>query len=72
MKLTYWKADCWSDSHAYSIRAKTKKECIALRAEARETPEQVDDDFGPVEKVTVTYDSGFDLLEQVAGDPSAY
>jgi hypothetical protein len=75
VKLTYWLSQTLDDSDCYSIRERTKKECLARRNEAVGKPdakasEYVKSDsycgpaFGPVYKVTVEYDSGFDLMAQ--------
>lgn len=60
--LRYWVAPHLTDSSAYSVRAKTKREATALR-EAWGAA-----DFGPVQKVEVEYDGVFDLLEQCMGE----
>lgn len=57
MKLIYWVADCETDSHCYSVRAKTKKECIAQVA-LRDTCNT----YSEPRKVVVEYKDGFDLL----------
>jgi hypothetical protein len=61
MKLTYWYAECLTDSDCYSIIAKTKRRANELR-EGRER------DFGPVEKRVIDYADAFDLFEQVSGE----
>jgi len=58
MTLTYWKAKCLNDADCYSIRTKTKKECLALI-----------EVYGPSSyskpyKVEIEYSSGFDLMMQ--------
>jgi len=55
MKLTYWYAEHLYDSERYSIRARTRREALAMRAAEPDT-------FGPVLKVTIEYQDGFDLL----------
>ena len=77
MKLTYWIAECLTDSKAYSIRAESKKEVAAKLAELGATKTTYHDEpawavgqpgnrgyFGEVHKVEVEYTSGFDLLNQ--------
>ena len=57
MKLIYWVADSETDSRGYSVRTKTKKECIAqvaLRADCNT--------YSEPRKVVVNYKDGFDLL----------
>jgi len=56
MKLTYWVAKCLTDSACYSIRSKTKRECLAAR-EGRE------EDFGVPVKNTIEYADAFDLMD---------
>lgn len=84
MKLTYWKADCLTDSDCYSIRTRTRREALeALHSEGlvkayggfakRESVEAAHERgvevdywelrYGPLRKVTVEYESGFDLME---------
>ena len=58
MKLTYWLADCLNDSDVFSIRERTKKAAVAKLAEYEPGW------FGPVRKVTVEYDDGFDLMHE--------
>lgn len=61
MRITYWVAECLNDSRVYSIRAETRRECKALKA-------QRDEDggaqVGEVHKVQVDYSGAFDLLRQ--------
>lgn len=33
MKLTYWAARCLNDHPCYNVRARTKREAVALRAQ---------------------------------------
>jgi hypothetical protein len=58
MKLTYWVATCLDDHRCYSVRGKTKKSVVeqlgSFDAES----------FGKPHKVTVEYESAFDLLVQ--------
>ena len=64
MKLTYWMAPCATDSHCYSIRARTKKAAQAELAEW-DNPEE---HFGPLTKVVIFYRDAFELASIVAGD----
>lgn len=57
MKLVYWFAKCEDDADCYSIREKTKAAAEAKKKELGE------DRFGKVKKVTVEYESGFDLMK---------
>ncbi len=67
MKLTYWYAECLNDSEYYSIREKTKSAAIAEKA-SRHNPE----DYGPVIKVTVEYDSAFNLMKECSDEFSMH
>lgn len=53
-KLTYWVCLCKSDSPAYSIRAKTKKDAEKRRNKSF--------NYCPAKKVVVEYQDAFDLL----------
>lgn len=59
MKLTYWKAESLDDNDCYSIRTKTKNECIEQVASRWNSQ-----NFSTPRKVTVEYTDGFDLLDQ--------
>jgi hypothetical protein len=61
MRLTYWFAPCLDDSLAYSVRARTKREAQDLLAEIGDDERHR---FGPLSKIIVEYDDGFDLLYQ--------
>ena len=63
MKLVYWKAECLNDGDCYSIRAKTRKEGKALLAE-----HGPDASFGPLEKVELFYESGFQLMQELLSE----
>ena len=68
-KLTYWVALCTNDSDRYSIRAKTKKEVVAiLNSDAYSGKEGYD----PPKKVTVEFKDSFDLVEQCLSEGSNY
>lgn len=62
MILTYWYAQNLIDSDSYSIRERTKREA------QKERREQGPEDYGPVVKVSVDYDSGFDLMLKCSGE----
>jgi hypothetical protein len=70
MKLTYWTAECIEDSNAYSIRTKTKREAVALKAEYESDEGTVE--YGPVNKVVVSYDDAFDLLTECLREGGAW
>jgi len=67
MKLTYWVSQCLNDSDAYNIRAKTKREVFDQLANTHDP-----DGYGPVKKVTVDYDDGFDLMAQCLNEGRGY
>ena len=60
--LNYWVCDYEDGSTAYNIRAKTKKEALALRAEYDHAR------YGEVRKVTICYRDAFDLLDKCLGE----
>ncbi len=66
MKLTYWHAPCLNDSRAYSVRARTKKSAKAIIAY------QGSENFGELEKVTVEYIDGFDLMDKCSNEDSSW
>ena len=73
MKLTYWYAQCLTDSDCYSIRERTKKAAMAEIAERSEGDTQWGEDhFGPLQKVTVEYNDGFELMWLCAGEGRFY
>lgn len=64
--LTYWVAECLRDSQCYSLRAKTKKECQALKdKDQREI-------YGHVHKVVVEYRDAFDLMYLALSEGGIY
>lgn len=69
MKLTYWIAECLDDSHAYNIRAKTRK---AVVAELAEKEGEIREGYGPPKKVTVEYQDAFDLMDQCMNEGRGY
>lgn len=82
-KLTYWIAGCLSDSVAYSIRRKTRKEVLdELKKLGAVRGKNGDGDpiwrtehgnrFSMVRKVTVEYENPFDLLQQALGEGGIY
>lgn len=64
MTLTYWIADCLTDAKCYSVRAKTRKECIRQLEECRPDPRERAIDFGTPRKVVVEYADAFDLVSR--------
>lgn len=62
MKVTYWKINSTQGYECYAIRAKTKKECLAILEKSDKN------DFeGSPHKVTVEYLDAFDLIQQTTG-----
>lgn len=73
-KLTYWVAECLTDSQCYSIIGKTRK---AVEAElkqiygqyhAEETNEAFRNRYGPIEKKEIIYKDAFDLFDWSTGE----
>ncbi len=62
MKLTYWVCPRKHDSQAYALRARTKKEALALLSE------HSSEDYDSPQKVVVEYKDGFDLLQKCLGE----
>lgn len=63
MKLTYWVAVCKNDSERYNIRGRTKNDVLELY-----DPK----DYEPPKRVTIEYDSGFDLMYQCLSEGGGY
>jgi len=72
MTLKYWISDCLNDSPVYSIRAETKRACVAKRQERGYEGAELDRNFGPARKVEVSYDSNFDLMEKCSEEDHHY
>jgi len=68
MKVAYWIAPCLNDNPVYSLRAKTKKEVVAMLASGQWEPKG----YGPVEKVVIEYNDAFDLVKQLVGCEGNY
>ena len=76
MKVKYWIADCLYDASAadgsgytyQSVRAQTKKECLALRDRRLKGISQAVYRFSEPHRVTIYYDSVFDLLRQATSE----
>jgi|TARA_R110000744_G_scaffold293053_2_gene403463 hypothetical protein len=68
MKLTYWYSRCPNDSNCYSIREKTKREALAKVQWAANGGER----WAHPIKVTIEYDSAFDLMVQCMTEDSGY
>jgi len=66
MKLSYWVATQYKDSQCYNIRAKTKKEVVAILNSGEYRPS----DYDFPKKVTVEYRDAFDLMEQCMNEGS--
>lgn len=66
-KLTYWIADCLTDESAYSIRAATRRECMAQRQKRGVAS------YGLPRKVVVQYRDTLHLLDKCLGeDPGGF
>lgn len=63
MKLTYWYATMKDDSAAYSIRARTKREC-----DERRDADGGDARYEPTKKAVVEYADGFELMADCLGE----
>lgn len=63
MRVTYWCCRCLDDSECYNIRAKTKREAIAVRASHHQP-----DSFSDPYKITLEYKSGFELVEELLSE----
>jgi hypothetical protein len=61
--LVYWKSDCKNDADCYSVREKTRKECKRV-GESRGFGPVPNEHYGRPRKITVTYSSALDLLQQ--------
>jgi hypothetical protein len=61
-KLTYWVCRQSEDSQCYNIRAKTKKEALALKAKYERPSGDYPTTFEEPVKCEVFYRSAFDLL----------
>jgi hypothetical protein len=68
MKVTYWIAECLNDSHAYSIRERTKKAVETELNSGRCNRA----DYGPVKKVIFEYSDAFDLVTQCLTEGGGY
>ena len=62
MRLTYWYCRHKTDSNAYSIRAKTKRDAETQRNEAGA------EFYEKARRVTVEYRDGFDLMMQCSDE----
>lgn len=70
MKFTYWKSEAYGASDCYSIRAKTKKLCAALAAEAN-SEEEWQTHYGPPTKVVIKYYSTMELVQILRSEDAA-
>jgi len=69
--LTYWLAYCTFDHDRYSLRARTKRECMEMvRDYRRRTPIDEGDQvrFAPPIKIVETYTDAFDLISRALGE----
>ena len=70
MKMNYWIADCIADHARYSVRARTKKECLVLRAHRiHQNPSHR---YGEPRKVSLSYVDKFDLMIMAASECGLY
>ena len=70
MKMKYWIADCIGDHERYSIRTRTKKECLMLRdCRIRRNPTHC---YGEPRKVSLYYFDKFDLMLMAASECGLY
>lgn len=67
MKMSYYCAAS-RDHHYYNMRAKRKKDLVAIRDA---DPEQWKKSYGPIVKIEFDYDDGFDLLQYCLGEGGA-
>lgn len=58
MQITYWYSQNSTGNDAHSVRQPTKKAAVAELASREPAPGE----YGPLVKVVVEYQSGFDLL----------
>lgn len=72
MKLVYWVSECLRDSDCYNIRATTKKECVEMRTKWDSDQSYVDDNYGPVHKMVLEYQNGFELLDRCLSEGRVY
>ena len=65
MKLTYWKANCLSDSDVFSIRKKTRK---AVQAQIDESKREGGFEYEAPHKVVIEYRNALELVEKTTGE----
>ena len=66
--LTYWVCENLNDGTCYNIRAKTRKEALAIRDSYGDRSQE----WGKAKKVTVEYLDAFDLLVQCLEEGGSY
>lgn len=66
MKATYWIAECLTDSKAYNLRAKTRREVVTRLANT------APGDYSEPRRVTVEYLDGFDLIGACLSEGGGY
>jgi hypothetical protein len=64
MKLTYWCCNQTTDHQCYNLRARTKKEVLAMKKDHGGSG------YSQPFKVTVEYKDAFDLMNQCMGEGS--
>jgi hypothetical protein len=67
MKLTYWHSACPDDSASYSVRERTRKAAAATIATKYDAPS-----WPAPRKVSVEYDSAFELLNVCSNESHHY
>lgn len=70
MKLTYWYAQCLTDSDCYSVRERTRKDCLKVLND--NFPDGWEGEYEAPVKVSVDYESGLDLLQLCTGEGRLY
>lgn len=80
-KLTYWVAECETDTRTYNLRAKTKKQVVEMLARHGNNPDgsrmrgfsaMYYNSYSKPHKVEVYYDDAFDLLVQCSNEGGIY
>jgi len=80
-KLTYWYSSSMTDSKAYNIRAKTRKECVSKRNEEagvpadypanKDTPPE-SNQYSKVAKAELEYNGALDLVIECLSEGGGY
>jgi hypothetical protein len=70
-RCSYWVSINQSQGASYSIRARTRRECVRLAVLEGEGPGKWDNFEAPV-KVTIEYQDAFDLVAQILGEGGSH